>query len=92
MKYFSNGLFNDLTGGVRCLEKREKWRTPVISGNVASPVYMRGYQIPTVEVQPCLSNRSPATKKKNTTEITPFMVKNAAFSLLRSSWRTSMCS
>jgi hypothetical protein len=31
------------------------------------------------------SNRSAATNRKNTTEITPFMVKNAAFSLLRSS-------
>ena len=29
--------------------------------------------------------RSLATKSRNTTEITPFMVKNAAFSLLRSS-------
>jgi len=42
-------------------------------------------------------NRASATdlqrqRKRNTTEITPFIVKNAAFSLLRSSWRTSMCS
>src|SRR5216684_227308 len=53
---------------------------------------VRRVQNPAAEAQPCLSNRSPATKKKNTTEITPFIVKNAAFSLLRSSWRTSMCS
>ncbi len=55
-------------------------------------VERRRVQNPAAEAQPCLSNRSPATKKKNTTEITPFIVKNAAFSLLRSSWRTSMCS
>lgn len=30
------------------------------------------------------SNKSAATKKKNTTEITPFMVKNAALSFERS--------
>src|SRR5689334_3668789 len=35
------------------------------------------------------SSRSAATKTKNTTAITPFMVKNAAFSLLRSSDATS---
>ena len=51
-----------------------------------------GLPNPTTEVQPCLSSKSPATKKKNTTEITPFMVKNAAFSLLKSSCRTSVCS
>jgi hypothetical protein len=36
--------------------------------------------------------RSPARKIKNTTEMTPFMVKKAAFSRLRSSCRTSECS
>src|SRR5579859_6696911 len=38
------------------------------------------------------NSRSAATKTKNTTAITPFMVKNAAFSLLRSSDATSECS
>src|ERR1700690_1861667 len=37
-------------------------------------------------------SRSPATKNKNTTEITPFMVKNAALSFERSSGETSECS
>ena len=44
------------------------------------------------KLQPRLTSTSPATNKKNTTEITPFIVKNAAFSLLKSSWRTSKCS
>ncbi len=38
------------------------------------------------------SSRSAATNRKNTTEITPFMVKNAALSLERSSARTRECS
>jgi plasmid stabilization system protein ParE len=38
------------------------------------------------------NNRSPATKKKNTTEITPFMVKNAALSFERSWADTRECS
>ena len=38
------------------------------------------------------SSKSPATKAKKRTEITPFMVKNAAFSLLRSSGATRECS
>ena len=37
-------------------------------------------------------SRSAATNTKNTTAITPFMVKNAAFNLLRSSDATSECS
>jgi plasmid stabilization system protein ParE len=47
---------------------------------------------PPAKLQPRLTSTSPATNKKNTTEITPFIVKNAAFSLLKSSWRTSRCS
>src|SRR5207248_2016549 len=39
-----------------------------------------------------LSSRSAATKTKNTTAITPFMVKKAALSLLRSRADTSECS
>src|ERR1041385_8702 len=39
-----------------------------------------------------LTSRSAATNTKNTTAITPFMVKNAAFNLLRSSDATSECS
>ena len=39
-----------------------------------------------------LNNKSPAMKMKNTTEITPFMVKNAAFSLERLLGETSECS
>ena len=38
------------------------------------------------------SNKSPATKKKNTTEMTPFMVKKAALSFERSWGETSECS
>src|SRR6478609_3556936 len=38
------------------------------------------------------SSRSAATKTKNTTAITPFMVKNAALSLERSPAETSECS
>src|SRR5438874_814049 len=38
------------------------------------------------------SNKSPATKTKNRTEITPFIVKKAALNLLRSSDETSECS
>src|ERR1700731_1353529 len=38
------------------------------------------------------SSRSAATKTKNTTAITPFIVKKAAFNLLRSSDATSECS
>ncbi len=38
------------------------------------------------------SNKSPARKTKNTTEITPFMVKNAALSLERSVEETRECS
>ena len=37
-------------------------------------------------------SRSAATNTKNTTAITPFIVKNAAFNLLRSSDATSECS
>ena len=39
-----------------------------------------------------LSSRSAATNTKKTTEMTPFMVKKAALSLLRSSEETSECS
>ena len=39
-----------------------------------------------------LISRSAATNTKNTTAITPFMVKNAALNLLRSSDATSECS
>ena len=39
-----------------------------------------------------LISRSAATNTKNTTAITPFIVKNAAFNLLRSSEATSECS
>ncbi len=38
------------------------------------------------------SSKSPATKKKNTAEMTPFMVKKAALSLPRSRAETSECS
>jgi hypothetical protein len=40
----------------------------------------------------CRSNKSPARKKKNTTEITPFIVKKAALSFVRSVGETRECS
>jgi hypothetical protein len=47
-------------------------------------------------LHPCAAhfrnNRSPAKNPKNTTEITPFMVKNAAFSFERLVGETRKCS
>jgi hypothetical protein len=76
------------------LTRHASSRTAVCAGKLLSLAQMAGDGCPHVDCDAGYfrSNKSPATKTKNTTEITPFMVKNAAFSLDRLVGETRECS